>query len=133
MQKKRLLQDIGLNAYEATAYLSLLKLGVSEANVVCKDAEVPYGKVYTVLEPLAGKGFIEVQASRPKKFRPIDPDMALDLFFEKRKKEFEREIEALKGFVEEAKLALKTVPVQRRKDEVFWTTAISEGSVANLL
>jgi HTH-type transcriptional regulator, sugar sensing transcriptional regulator len=86
MQKKRLLQDIGLNAYEAAAYLSLLKLGVSEANVVCKDAEVPYGKVYTVLESLAGKGFVEVQASRPKKFRAINPDMALDFFFEKRKK-----------------------------------------------
>lgn len=129
MQKKRLLQDIGLNAYEATAYLSLLKLGVSEANVVCKDAEVPYGKVYTVLESLAGKGFVEVQASRPKKFRAINPDMALDFFFEKRKKEFEREIEALKSFVEEAKLALKTVPVQRRKDEVFWTTAISESEI----
>ena len=59
--------------------------------------------------------------------------MALDLFIEKRTKEFEREIKVLKSFVEEAKMALKTVPVQRRKDEVFWTTAMSEGSVANLL
>jgi sugar-specific transcriptional regulator TrmB len=129
MQKKRLLQDIGLNAYEAAAYISLLKFGVSEANVICKDAEVPYGKIYTVLEVLAGKGFVEVQTSRPKKFRAVDPEMALDFFFEKRKADFEKEIEVLKGFVEEAKQVLSTVSVQKRKDEVFWTTAINESEI----
>jgi len=129
MQKKKLLQDIGLTAYEAAAYLSLLKFGVSEANIVCRDAEVPYGKVYTVLESLAGKGFVEVQTSRPKKFRAVDPDMALDFFFEKRKAEFEKEMEVLKGFVEEAKHVLKAVPTQKQKNEVFWTTAITESEI----
>jgi len=129
MQKKRLLQDIGLNAYEAAAYLSLLKFGVSEANTVCKDAEIPYGKVYTVLESLARKGFVEVQASRPKKFRAVDPDMALDFFFEKKKFEFEKEVEVLKGFVEEAKQVLKAVQAKKQKNEVFWTTAITETEI----
>ena len=112
MQKKRLLQDIGLNAYEAAAYLSLLKLGVSEASAVCKDSDVPYGKVYTVLESLSKNGFVEVQASRPKKFRAIDPDTALDDFFEIRKSEIEREVDILKGSVKEAKNALKAVPAK---------------------
>jgi sugar-specific transcriptional regulator TrmB len=129
MQKKRLLQDIGLTAYEAAAYLSLLKLGVSEANHIGRDADVPYGKIYTVLESLAGKGFIEVQVSRPKKFRAIDPEMALDLFFERRKSEFEKEVKTLKGFVEEAKQVLKTLPAQKGRDEVFWTTAVTESEI----
>lgn len=129
MQKKRLLQDMGLSAYEAATYLSLLKLGISGANHIGKDADVPYGKIYTVLESLAGKGFVEVQTSRPKKFRAVDPEIALDLFFEKRKSEFEKEIKILKGFVEEAKQVLKTIPVQKRKDEVFWTTAITESEI----
>jgi len=129
MQKKRLLQDIGLNAYEAAAYLSLLKLGVSEASTVCRDSDVPYGKVYTVLESLSKKGFVEVQASRPKKFRAIDSDAALDAFFEKRKSEIEKEVDILKGSVKEAKNALKAVPAQKRKDEVFWTTAITESEI----
>jgi len=129
MQNKRLLQDIGLNAYEAAAYLSLLKYGVSEANVICRDSEVPYGKIYTVLEALVGKGFVEVQSSRPKKFRAVDPALALDSFFEKRKAESEREMEVLKGSVEEAKQALRSVPAQKLKDEVFWTTAITESEI----
>jgi sugar-specific transcriptional regulator TrmB len=129
MQNEKLLQDIGLNAYEAAAYLSLLKLGVSEARAIYRDSEVPYGKIYTVLEALAGKGFVEVQASRPKKFRAVDPELALDVFFEKRKSEIEREMAVLKGIVEEAKQALKAVQVQKRKDEVFWTTAITESEI----
>lgn len=129
MQNKRLLQDIGLNAYEAATYLSLLKYGVSEANILCRDAEVPYGKIYTVLEALAGKGFVEIQTSRPKKFRAVDPAIALDFYFGKRKIEFEREIEILKGSIEEAKQALRSVPTQKLKDEVFWTTAITESEI----
>jgi sugar-specific transcriptional regulator TrmB len=129
MQNKRPLQDIGLNAYEAAAYLSLLKYGVSEANVICRDAEVPYGKIYTVLEALAGKGFAEIQSSRPKKFRAVDPALALDSYFEKRKAEFEREMEVLKGSVEEAKQSLRSVPTQKLKDEIFWTTAITESEI----
>jgi len=129
MQKKKLLKDIGLTAYEAAAYLSLLKFGVSGANIICRDADVPYGKIYTVLESLAGKGFVEVQVSRPKKFRAVNPETALNSFFERRKSEFEREIKVLKNSVEEAKQVLNTVPAQKRKDEVFWTTAITESEI----
>lgn len=129
MQNERLLQEIGLNAYEAAAYLSLLKLGVSEASATYRDSEVPYGKIYSVLESLIGKGFVEVQTSRPKKFRAIDPELALDTLFERKKAEVEREMAVLKDSVEEAKDALKAVPTQKRKDEFFWTTAITESEI----
>lgn len=129
MQNERLLQEIGLNAYEAAAYLSLLKLGVSEASAVYRDSEVPYGKIYSVLESLTGKGFVEVQASRPKKFRAVDPEISLDTIFERKKAEIEREMAVLKGSIEEAKQALKDVPTQKRKDEIFWTTAITESEI----
>lgn len=133
MQNKRLLQDIGLNAYEAAVYLSILKYGVSEANILCRDAEVPYGKIYTILEALSRKGFVEIQASRPKKFRRIDPAIALDSFFEKKKIESEREMKVLKNSIEETKLALRSVPTQKLKNEVFWTTAITESEIEKLV
>lgn len=129
MQNKRLLQEAGLNTYEAAAYLSLLKLGVSEASEIYRDSEVPYGKIYSVLESLTGKGFVEVQASRPKKFRAVDPEISLDTIFERKKAEVEREMAVLKVSIEEAKQALKAVPAQKRKDEIFWTTAITESEI----
>jgi sugar-specific transcriptional regulator TrmB len=133
MQNKRLLQDIGLNAYEAAVYLSLLKYGVSEANILCRDAEVPYGKIYTILEGLARKGFVEIQTSRPKKFRMVEPAIALDSFFGKRKIESEREMEVLKDSIEETKQALRSIPTQKLKDEVFWTTAITEAEIEKIV
>lgn len=129
MQNEELLQEIGLNSYEAAAYLSLLKLGVSEASAIYRDSEVPYGKIYSVLESLVGKGFVEVQASRPKKFRAVDPEISMDAIFERKKTEIEREMAVLKGSIEEAKQALKAVPAQKRKDEIFWTTAITESEI----
>lgn len=129
MPNERFLQDVGLNAYEAAVYLSLLKLGVSEASAIYRDSEVPYGKIYSVLESLVGKGFVEVQASRPKKYRAVDPELSLDTIFERRKTEAEREIAVLKGSIEEAKQVLKAVPNQKRKDEIFWTTAINESEI----
>lgn len=129
MQNELLLQEIGLNAYEAAAYLSLLKLGVSEASAIYRDSDVPYGKIYSVLESLTGKGFVEVQASRPKKFRAVDPELAMDTIFERKKAEVEREIAVLRDSIEEAKQALKAVPNQKRTDEIFWTTAITESEI----
>ena len=129
MQSEKFLMDIGLNAYEAAVYLSLLKMGVSEASTVYKDSKVPYGKIYSVLESLIGKGLVEVQASRPKKFRAVDPELSLDIVFERRKAEVEREMAVLKGSIEEAKQALKAVPAQKRKDEIFWTTVITESEI----
>lgn len=84
MQKTKLLKEIGLSAYESAIYLSLLKLGVSEASTIYKDAEVPYGKVYSALNSLVEKGFVEVQRSRPKKFRGVKPDIVLDRVIKKR-------------------------------------------------
>ena len=107
----------------------MLKLGVSEASAVYRDSEVPYGKIYSVLESLTGKGFVEVQASRPKKFRAVDPELAMDTIFERKKAEIEREMAVLKGSIEEAKQALKAVPTQNRRDEIFWTTAITESEI----
>jgi sugar-specific transcriptional regulator TrmB len=129
MQNENFLQEVGLNAYEAAAYLSLLKLGVSEASAIYRDSEVPYGKIYSVLESLAGKGFVEIQTSRPKKFRAVDPELALDILLERKKAEVEREMAVLKGSIEEAKQVLKAVPTQKKKDEIFWTTAITESEI----
>jgi sugar-specific transcriptional regulator TrmB len=38
-------------------------------------------------------------------------------------------MEVLKGSVEEAKKALRSVPTQKLKDEVFWTTAMTESEI----
>ena len=129
MQKKKLLKECGLNSYEAATYLSLLKFGVSDAKTIHKDAEVPYGKIYTVLESLAGNGFLETQNSRPKKFKAVEPETALNIYFEKRKSDVEKELVTLQNTVDELKQTLMSVTYQKKKDDVFWTTAVTEDEI----
>jgi Predicted transcriptional regulators len=129
MQKTKLLKGIGLSTYESAVYLSLLKLGVSEASTIHKDAEVPYGKVYSILDSLVEKGFVEVQRSRPKKFRGVEPDVALDAFFEKNKVKVENELKTLHLAIDELKPMLMSTTSLKTKDEIFWTTAVTETEI----
>ena len=133
MQKTKLLKEIGLSAYESAIYLSLLKLGVSEASTIYKDAEVPYGKVYSALDSLVEKGFVEVQRSRPKKFRGVKPDIALDRVIKKKESEVEKELEALKLKTDELKKILMTTSSLKTKDEIFWATAVTETDIKKVV
>lgn len=133
MQKTKLLKEIGLSAYESAAYLSLLKLGVSEASTIHKDAEVPYGKIYSVLDSLVEKGFVEVQRSRPKKFKGVKPDIALDKVIEKKESDVEKELEDLKLKTDELKKILMTTSSLKTKDEIFWTTAVTEADIKKVV
>jgi hypothetical protein len=49
------------------------------------------------------------------------------------KVEFEREIEILKGSIEEVKQALRSIPVLKLKYEVFFTTAITESDIMDVI
>ncbi|RLF60605.1 MAG: hypothetical protein DRN25_02295 [Thermoplasmata archaeon] len=42
----------GLNKYEARAYLTLVKEGVSSAKEISKFSGVPYSRIYDVLDSL---------------------------------------------------------------------------------
>jgi len=73
-----ILREIGLTDYEARAYKSLLELGVATASQVSEHAEIPYSKIYEVLNSLGRKGWIETQDERPRKYYPKPPTEALE-------------------------------------------------------
>ncbi len=58
---ERALRDLSLTDYETMAYLSLLKSGELTANDVSSATTIPFSKVYTVLETLEKKGWVEVR------------------------------------------------------------------------
>lgn len=71
------LQKQGLSDYEIKSYLSLLQNGAQTAAEVSKYSSVPYSKVYEVLGRLEQKGWVESDMSRPSKYYPKPPDVAL--------------------------------------------------------
>jgi sugar-specific transcriptional regulator TrmB len=53
------LSEIGLNAKEANAYLTLLSIGSNPASVIAKKVKINRSSCYSLLERLMQKGFIQ--------------------------------------------------------------------------
>jgi sugar-specific transcriptional regulator TrmB len=67
------LHEMGLNAYEIDAYLVLLEGGQMTAMEISQQANVPYSKMYEVLNSLKDKGWIKSTETRPFKYFPVPP------------------------------------------------------------
>jgi sugar-specific transcriptional regulator TrmB len=74
---RQVLHEIGLNAYEIDAYISLLESGQTTAMEISKKANVPYSKIYDILNSLKDKGWIKNVETRPTKYYPTSPIEAL--------------------------------------------------------
>ena len=67
------LREMGLNAYEIDAYLSVLEGGPMTAMEISRKSSVPYSKIYEVLNSLKEKGWLKSSESRPTKYYPVPP------------------------------------------------------------
>lgn len=74
---RRTLREIGLSMYEIEVYNALLESGQMTAIEISKKAQVPYSKVYAVLNSLKSKGWIKTVGGRPSKYYPTPPLEAL--------------------------------------------------------
>jgi sugar-specific transcriptional regulator TrmB len=72
------LKEVGLTEYETRAYLHLLHIGATTASQISEAAEVPYSKIYEVLNSLERKGWVEARAGRPRRYYPKSPVEAFE-------------------------------------------------------
>jgi sugar-specific transcriptional regulator TrmB len=64
---------MGLNAYETDTYLALLEGGQMTAMDISREANVPYSKIYDVLNSLKQKRWIKSTETRPSEYFPVPP------------------------------------------------------------
>ena len=72
-----LLQQIGLNKYEAEAYYTLLAEGPLTGYELGKRSQVPLSRSYEILERLSQKGMALVQQGDPPRYLAENPDQFL--------------------------------------------------------
>lgn len=130
---EQLLRNIGFNKYEASAYLTLLEEGFTDANLLSKRSKIPTGKIYSVLDNLENIGFIEVQHSRPKKYRAIEASTAFENFFIIKENEIQRELNTLRKTVDDLKKALSHYSMQGEKEKHFWSAAMGDEEVMKMI
>lgn len=78
-----MLRSIGLTKYEAIVYVTLLSLGEASALDIVRSSGIPHPRVYDILASLNRRGLIEYTGGKPKKYRAIDPEIALDVLKER--------------------------------------------------
>jgi len=69
---------MGLTEYETRIYLALLEIGATTARRLSEHANVPYSKIYEVLNSLEEKGWVQAQTGRPRRYYPKPPVEALE-------------------------------------------------------
>lgn len=87
----RRLHEIGLNAYESSAYIVLIGHKHFKALEVASRANIPRAKIYEVLNGLVDKGFVRVRHGKVKHFSAIEPKLALEGYLNRRRESFLRE------------------------------------------
>ncbi|MCS7126752.1 MAG: TrmB family transcriptional regulator [Aigarchaeota archaeon] len=85
---RRALHNLGLTDYEIKVYTALLETGEATASKLSEVADVPYSKIYDVLESLEKKGWIGTEGGRPAHYYPKSPITALESSRMRLEKEF---------------------------------------------
>jgi sugar-specific transcriptional regulator TrmB len=88
------LLNLGLNRYEAGAYVALTRRGRATGAEVARIAGLPRQRIYDVLDGLVGRGLATVEPGRPAYYAAVDPDQAVALLLDAHRAsldEFERE------------------------------------------
>lgn len=115
------LKEIGLSSYEGYAYMCLLQRGVSTAQEISNGSDVPQPRVYDVLDELSEKGFVDVQPGRPKKFRPVDPDAAIERFCEFKQRQNDEELAWIHRIGDRFADDIRDEPARTERSEICWT------------
>ncbi len=71
------LKRLGLTEYEAEVYATLLRIGSGTASEISNWCHVPQSRIYDTVRSLSNKELVEIQPSRPRRFRPTNPKKAL--------------------------------------------------------
>ncbi len=74
------LSKLGLNEYEARAYVALVVLGSATPSLVAELGQIPRTSAYRVLEGLERRGFAREKEGRPRSFAPVPPSELSDRF-----------------------------------------------------
>lgn len=103
------LTSLGLNAYEASAYVALLGRPEFTSAEIAGKAGIPRQRIYDVLDSLVSKGLCTARDKSPKTYVAIDPKIALELLARERAEGLERQKLQTKAVAE--RLAAELCPV----------------------
>jgi len=131
---RELLNDANFSTYEINAYITLISssnINPPTAKEISLESGVPSGRIYEVLEDLEKKGVIEIIDSRPKKYKAISLNKALNNLIGFQAKESKRKIGYLydRAKILESELYDSEALIRREPSKIFWSTIYGTKSI----
>ncbi len=123
----KLLKEAGLTGYQAKILSVLLRDSNLTAQEISDKSDIPYTKIYSVLNSLGEQGYVESNLERPKKYKSIPPEV----LFEKIISNKERELEKLEDKLESQKDYLKKYSSENEVQEASLWLCPSRESMLN--
>jgi sugar-specific transcriptional regulator TrmB len=126
------LRSFGLTKYESDVYLTLLRLGYADANLISSTSGVPLGRMYGILSSLQDKRIVRAQETRPRKFAAVEPGTALKYLLDAQRFKLEQaslEIGEMAGELEKELLGIKQSPQNKQ----FWTAALGTEETLDII
>ena len=80
---------LGLDFQAGQIYMTLLRTGPTTTGSLAKNMKIDRNKIYRKVEELVSAGFVSMTISSPKLCIPTDPENAIDLVLQKKKKEID--------------------------------------------
>ncbi len=122
---QKFFKKLQLTNYETNTYMTLLSATTLTAKEVSSKSQVPTGRIYEILEQLMNLGLIEVQDTRPKKYKVIPPNSAFQNLIAHREEEGKKQIQVMYSQARELEQAIQTSNFlgNNHVPSLFWSTA----------
>ena len=125
------LGELGLSSYEAKVYRALLGLGPASATEISTASDVPTGRIYDVLNGLAGRDLVTMREGRePTQYVAVDPAEAADVLLAERTRDLETQRERYEDLAASVRDDLSpVVPAEGR----FWPAPLGSDAAISLI
>jgi sugar-specific transcriptional regulator TrmB/DNA-binding CsgD family transcriptional regulator len=90
MQAEWVFEPVGVSELEERVYRLLLTQPGSSVSHLARLASISEGRVRSALDSLQGKGLASRSATKPPRFMPARPDLAMEVLILRRQEELER-------------------------------------------
>jgi sugar-specific transcriptional regulator TrmB len=107
------LNELGLSTTEATVYAALVLYNDAEAKDLIEYLSLSKPSVYEALDRLSDRGLAVKRVSKPARYSPVSPRLAIDLILGSHKKAADRALAELEK--------LEQGKVRTEKEEALWT------------
>ena len=98
---RKMLMEMGLNEYQASALTYLIYLGEAKATMLSRACGVPSSRIYDVLDELAKKGLVVVKPGRPVCYSARSPGDIASVLVSKGIKELKERLADLQAKAKE--------------------------------